>query len=618
MSQCEIVVPVALKDTHTAHCTAPWFVQNTEYHPTLAGYIPLVNGQETFRAVHEAIARAEKTVDIICWGFQPSMYFIRDGKAPSIGELLRMKAASGVEVRILGWEAPLNWAGLGGEANLPGKGTVSIKNREGQVSTDQQYEYDREWFAKHTGIDTGPGVLKQRGMLAKIPKIMWRSPNGPRFIGRGFGITERAELVYRAAFHARDKLSATTLGSMAAAPTHHQKTVLVDYELPERAVGFVMGHNMLDEYWDCDKHSALNRSGYSKPAPNWGARGKLPRQDISSQVSGPVLEHLHHNFATAWEKETQEDLLKARAAMAIGKRLKTHTGTTVVAQLLRTQPQAEKRDIESLYLQAVNNATQCIYIENQYFRWPPLAELIKEVAARQLAGGRRPEEHGSLHLFVITNDAGEGIGPGTVNTQRMLECLGREERIPELTKLRRIDELTKRAREEGFEASMHLGPWQAQLLARERQARLQRDIEDVKSGEVKRPPAIPGLKVHVCSLVASDSPGDDWMPVYVHSKLMIVDDVFTTHGSANINSRSMMVDSEMNIAHDWASVSLALRKRLWDLHTNGVGGQEDPAEAFESWEELMKTNKKRRTDRDKPKASLVEFFYGGADRTDLD
>jgi hypothetical protein len=40
--------------------------------------------------------------------------------------------------------------------------------------------------------------------------------------------------------------------------------VLVDYELPESAVGFVMGHN--DEYWDTDKHSALFRPGNMDPA----------------------------------------------------------------------------------------------------------------------------------------------------------------------------------------------------------------------------------------------------------------------------------------------------------------------------------------------------------------
>ncbi|MCP6134539.1 phospholipase, partial [Klebsiella pneumoniae] len=85
-----------------------------------------------------------------------------------------------------------------------------------------------------------------------------------------------------------------------------------------------------------------------------------PRQDISSRVTGPILEHLHHNFAMAWEKETGQDLLTIRDSVSIAKKLKLRAlhGTPVMAQLLRTQAQAGKHDIETLYLQAVNNATQ--------------------------------------------------------------------------------------------------------------------------------------------------------------------------------------------------------------------------------------------------------------------
>ncbi|MBW1249411.1 phospholipase, partial [Pseudomonas tolaasii] len=81
MTPSDIVVPVALQHTQEATCTSPWFVCDTEYHPVAATYHPLVNGEEAFRAVHLAIAQAQKSVDIICWGFQPSMYFIRDGIA---------------------------------------------------------------------------------------------------------------------------------------------------------------------------------------------------------------------------------------------------------------------------------------------------------------------------------------------------------------------------------------------------------------------------------------------------------------------------------------------------------------------------------------------------------
>ena len=132
------------------------------------------------------------------------------------------------------------------------------------------------------------------------------------------------------------------------------------------------------------------------------------------------------------------------------------------------------------------------------------------------------------------------------------------------------------------------------------------------------PETRPGLKVHICSLVAPDSLPDNWMPVYVHSKLMIINDVFTTHGSANINTRSMQVDSEMNIAHEWASVTKALRRRLWNLHTNGKGMQDDPAEAFNAWEDILSENKVFQSKGHAPSASLIEFLYNKPTLKDLD
>ncbi|MBI6621141.1 phospholipase, partial [Pseudomonas corrugata] len=118
-----------------------------------------------------------------------------------------------------------------------------------------------------------------------------------------------------------------------------------------------------------------------------------------------------------------------------------------------------------------------------------------------------------------------------------------------------------------------------------------------------------------------DSPaGKPWMPVYIHSKLMIINDVFTTHGSANINTRSMQVDSELNIAHEWMSVTQALRRRLWDLHTGDKGSQDDPEEAFRAWEKIINKNKDRQADKENgvPEAPLVEFYYDKAVLKDLD
>jgi phosphatidylserine/phosphatidylglycerophosphate/cardiolipin synthase-like enzyme len=601
MKQDDIVAPAALQDTDQVTCTLPWYVENTEYHPVEATYQPLVNGEEAFKAVHQAIAQATKTIDIICWGFQPSMYFIRDDKtAPNIGELLRIKARKGVRVRVLGWEMPGNAAGEAGEANLPGKGGRTDKAL--QNTSLWQAAYDRKWFDD---------------CAVKDDKAAARGGDGlPLFVSRGFSWDERARIGDDVKNNSLDtEISKRMHLTLQATVTHHQKTVLVDYEVPDSAIGFVMGHNMLDEYWDTDAHLARNRTPGTWPEPNCGPRGKTPRQDISCQVTGHVLEHLHHNFASAWLKETGEDLMSLRQAKQVGQQLRP-LGPPQLVQLLRTQPQEGKRDIEQLYLQTVKNATQFIYIENQYFRWPPLAELIKDVAAR-LSKNRDPGEHGALHLFVITNADDDGIGKGVVNTQRMLESLGRADTIPEVTKLRRIEKAKAKANDEISKTALS-DP--RERVTHRAKVELNREIADIKSSQLVA--TVPdGLKVHICSLVAPDSPaGKDWMPVYIHSKLMIIDDVFTTHGSANINTRSMQVDSEMNIAHEWAGETEALRRRLWNLHTGGRGAQDDPVVAFKEWQKIIEENKSLQSDKKAgaPSAPLVEFYYDKETLADLD
>ncbi|HKS34901.1 MAG TPA: phospholipase D-like domain-containing protein [Enterobacteriaceae bacterium] len=616
----DIVVPISSADNGCCTITAPWFVQYTQYRPHAATYKPLVNGEEAFAAVYHAIAGARKSVDIICWGFQPSMYFIRDGKTLCIGDLLAQIAREKkVQVRVLGWEMPFNSAGWAGEANLPGKGPVSISDRRGQTATDAQYARDQQWFREHLFASKLQAVTAAGMSLTDRRKISIEQllTETPVYASRGFNVKDRAEIAYRAALQATDRdISAETISTMAATATHHQKTVLVDFELPESAIGFVMGHNMLDEYWDTDAHTSRQR-GDDKPAPDKGPRGALPRQDISCQITGTILADLHDNFARSWRKETGEDLLASRNVADVSQKLKPRRdcGTPLMAQLLRTQAQENRRDIEQLYLQTVNNATHLIYIENQYFRWPPLAEAIKKISALRTGGGSKPEEHGYLHLFVVTNVTDEGIGAGTVNTQRMLASLGRADTIPEVTRQREL----KKLREETFGAA---GQAYGDTGLPSGQARLAQYVSQAReiTERVILPEPHPGLKVHICSLVAKDSPAHNWMPVYIHSKLMIVNDVFTTHGSANINTRSMQVDSEMNIAHEWASVTKALRQRLWNMHTSGRGAQDDPAEAFKAWEDLLKLNEDNQSPeaRKAPEVPLIKFLYSKATLKDMD
>ena len=87
--------------------------------------------------------------------------------------------------------------------------------------------------------------------------------------------------------------------------------------------------------------------------------------------------------------------------------------------------------------------------------------------------------------------------------------------------------------------------------------------------------------------------------IYIHSKLMLVDDTYITLGSANLNARSMVSDSEFNICaadHDFVQ---AARRSVWgnlagnDLN-GGDGSLESVAQTHKDWQQRMEKNKDRR------------------------
>ncbi|MCH5551888.1 phospholipase D-like domain-containing protein [Pseudomonas syringae pv. syringae] len=677
-----ITTPVATSKNMSCNINMPWFVQGTEYCPTEATFEPLVNGERAFGAVYDAIMAAKQSVEIICWGFQPSMYFKRgDSCSLCIGELLALKAQEGVQVKVLCWydsthmaqsmENPTpgdnvsNWApGLDDFFHATsiskelGFDRVNKKLEELRAKGEQnrnkdQIEIDKLWYRQvrlaYTGAETGPIELGQRFF-----RVMgWADEESIKdttlqFVTRDFSVSDRVEIAWRLAMEALDqdrsktnKVMSTT--AMFLAPTHHQKMVLVDYEKPELAVGFVMGHNTLDAYWDKDDHA------YERMAAQKGRNGATPRQDISSRVTGPILEYLNQNFCEAWEKETHINLLPARKHIVDQLKARQAYGTPLMAQILRTRSQSNVRDIEKLYLKAVNNTTQFIYIENQYFRWPPLAEKIKSVVQNLLDGGRDLEVDGPVYLFVVTNSSNEGMGDGSVNTFRMLKQLGRPELLPGVARAERHDELMDElyaAKQEELLATQKAAafnqvhgidhteraariyePLKNKLAeARAKVARLEQEMPE-KDAEIVTPSEIEGLKIHICTLVAPDSPPNDWMDVYVHSKLMIVDDVFTTIGSANINTRSMQVDTELNICVEDPSVTKPLREHLFDLHIGKKISGLDTTETYQKWQEAIDKNKSRRTKGmqdtqvttpDGPIASLVEFLQESSTRKNLD
>jgi phosphatidylserine/phosphatidylglycerophosphate/cardiolipin synthase-like enzyme len=128
-----------------------------------------------------------------------------------------------------------------------------------------------------------------------------------------------------------------------------------------------------------------------------------------------------------------------------------------------------------------------------------------------------------------------------------------------------------------------------------------------------------GIKTLVASLWtydhAGDSKGEKYREIYIHSKLMIIDDAFFTLGSANMNLRSMAVDAEINIGCDEPLLSEKLRREVFSMHSGGAascdGGNGTSSSikfAFEAWQELLRINQNKKDTRKPITGFLLPFF----------
>ena len=620
------VIATSTKSKLGATASMNWFLDSQESSPVAATFRPLINGKEAFTTLHEKIEKAEHSIDIAIWGFQPSMHLKRDGKSKCIGDLLIEKAKAGVQVRILVWSIPFKIQTFS-EANM-GNAPGVFKGGVPGV-TNAQRQYDRNWYLAREGklhtLDphASQNIQKSYPHLWELSKSSYQ--NNLKFKTRS---VESQSNQYE------DKeLPENAKSTLRLFPSHHQKTVLIDYEVPHKAVGFVMEHNMLDNYWDDNSHISGKVS-----APNQGKNVDTPLQDVSSIVSGEVLWYINRNFCQSWDKVSSEKLGEKRKALTFDKYPfnKSAGGTPLMAQILRTYDKPDIEDIKKIYLQNIKRVTSYIYTENQYFRWPPLAEaFIKHW--QNLRSKGRPANM-PIHWFVVTNSSDDGLGKGTYTTNKMLEKLGRQDVMPNvaLTHTDRIEFLEASLgnnHAQGQGSASTIAKWKRELAELKesqkqrsgtRERSYTKNAEEVRDKEiVKKLKKELGVKVHVCTLTASNA----WKEVYIHSKVSIIDDVFTVISSANLNTRSMQVDTELGIFTENGAVARKLRKDLWKLHTrnlqkanNEVGKFNNVANpdamndpniakiAFDQWEKIMQINKANIKDGKPPQHPLCEFL----------
>ena len=640
--------------------------------PVPATFKALVNGEEAFGALYDKIANAQHSIDIAIWGLQPSMYCKRDGKSLRIGDLLMKKALEGVKVRVLVWsmwlDAQTRNPLSSDSANLGNKNVIGYGRPVKEISKEQM-EYDHLWYEAiegefHTRFDkirnSSDGSSEELDKIAagleerdkarfpylwkissdkeRLKKIQYKNRRITFF--NGFG-----KFLKKGEVYADKNLPWKAELLLQLTSSHHQKMVLIDYENAQKAVGFVMEHNMIDNYWDSSTHIYGNLK-----AGNVGKNVNTPLQDVSSIVTGQVLWDLNYNFCQSWDRngffdnrgnyDKSENLTKNRSGIQrtnfqpnpnLG-----NNGTVLNAQIVRTFDSPRVKDIMKVYLKNIKQTTSYLYTENQYFRWPTLVEEF--LAHWKTMRQGRP---GPIHWFVVTNSSDGGIGDGTFNTNSMLKLLGRQDVMPNVARNVRLEELEaekKRISLTNIRGTLGIpAPLDKTTEARlkklnEQIAAHKKAVEEAerkveKKEDVPEPEEdrqftqklgyelkdTPGIKAHICTLVADNA----WQEVYVHSKVTIMDDTFTIISSANLNTRSMEKDTELGIILQTGEVAHDLRKRLWSLHTkknaaanpDGMHDYNVAMNAFYVWGELIKDNREAKVSGNvKPLYPLRQFF----------
>jgi len=300
----------------------------------------------------------------------------------------------------------------------------------------------------------------------------------------------------------------------------HQKMVVVD-----DTHAFVGGIDMLIELsgdydrWDTHFHhySSLLRSNEEERTPhNW--------HDAHAIIEGPAVGDVERNFRQRWNEVVQRHELDYQLQVPehpfpppLESNSLVQVARTIPAHTYSFAPEDGIQGIAQLYANALSNAHRFVYLENQYF-WTHAFFGID----RPRLGTDSPEMERNIRELAAALQRGATVAlvlPDHPNVGRAFTDAG-------LTRLRA----------EAPEAAAQ-GRIQAFCLA----ASAEVDGEEV------------------------------YRPIYVHAKVAIIDDLWSTVGSGNLNNRGMHDDTEMNVATLDAELAHGLRMLLWAEHLELIG-----------------------------------------------
>lgn len=288
--------------------------------------------------------------------------------------------------------------------------------------------------------------------------------------------------------------------------SYHQKFMVLDDR-----VAFIGGMNLRRVDWDTSRHVVFEprRMLFGSTTAQRAAvvahdhlPDNGPRKDYMVRIEGPSVRDAEDVFHERWRYllDTHARYSEDASDFTVPVPGRENAGG-VQAQVTATLPEpfSENAIAETLF-NAVEQARDYIYIEDQYFRVPMLTDVIY----------RRMDEVPGLRLVVITKPVNEWTDPGCAWTYRTHQRF--------------------RSRFAGRYMLLQL-----------------------RAFDIQRTWGI-------------DETESRFVDMDTHSKMMIVDDVFLSVGSANKNNRGLIYEGELNVAvYDPTWVHAARRRVMANL-----------------------------------------------------
>ncbi|MCX7113326.1 MAG: phospholipase D-like domain-containing protein [Proteobacteria bacterium] len=544
-----------------------WFIGSPyadKYIPYGGNAIKLLNcGEEYLPELLESIKNAKNSIYIAIWGLDETLRLGLDDKDPIISTLLQDMAENhGVEVKILVWHDAA--ANTFGESTLKVSATYSAWWDKAVAGKFKNVEF---LTRNPSNLHDSPRGNERVKSLENEKSQIYSQANYDPEVGvvltseeqkRVSALNNHIARLKGAGVNADDvQLERIKKGwpvaDMGSFPTHHQKAILIDYSIPDKANGFVQGFNLWPNYFDYADHP-------------W-REGGAHYQDVGLHLRGPCLNDLFQNFKEGWNREVNGKAHRIDKDPLKIEPLNPKDGGLYYAQILRTWPIKEEQQIFKFIKSAIPRVNEFIYIEDQYFRMPEFAELLVQRAKTIMEKSKGQKK---LYLFVVTSLNEIAKGESSVR-QHMIHLLERDD---------------VNANKETFDKTQNN----------------QAELEKVKDKMTAQ-----GIMVHICQLQASITGqiGSGkrlkkivyYQNIYVHAKISFYDNAYLLLGSANWNLRSMTMDSELDIAiesHD--DLAQKFREKLWGKHLKGLwkskdkNGRTTPENWYGQWRMKLSEN----------------------------